>query len=71
MASVDFARECGDPSLADAIRELDAAGFSPDGGDSWEGRKLYRAWRDWRRRSSKGQAGGEAPITDLYAPENR
>lgn len=67
---VDFARECGSDSLAGAVRELDAAGFSPDGSKGWDGSKLYRAWREWRR----GEANSgteEPPITDLYAPANR
>lgn len=67
---VDFARECGSDSLAAAVRELNAAGFSPEGVETWDGRALYRAWREWR----KGDAGSGAeqpPITDLYAPANR
>lgn len=67
---VDFARECGSDSLAEALRELDAAGFNPDESEDWDGRRLYRAWREWRR--DEAGSGTEKPqITDLYAPANR
>lgn len=67
---VDFARECGSDSLAGAVRELDAAGFSPEGSEGWDGRKLYHAWREWRR-ANANSGTQEPPITDLYAPANR
>lgn len=68
---VDFSRACGSEALAKAVRSLDAAGFSPQGQRGWDGKALYRAWKDWRREFAREKAGSEPPITDLYAHENR
>ena len=68
---IAFARRCGDDALAREVRELDAAGFSREGGNRWDGSKLYSAWQQWRESVRKADANGQAPIIDLYAPENR
>jgi len=68
---VDFSRACGSANLARAVRNLDAAGFSPEGRRGWDGKALYSAWKDWRREFGSDKAGSEPPITDLYAKANR
>ena len=68
---LEFAARSGDPELRDALYALDARGFRPGGQSAWDGGDaLWRQFRAWRRQSATG-AGAEAPLTDLYAPENR
>jgi hypothetical protein len=68
---VDFANQCGHESLARALREMDASGFSRDQAGSWDGKALYRAFEDWRKSASKNRESGQASIIDLYSPQNR
>lgn len=71
LSLVDFSRGCGSEALTMAVRELDAAGFSPGTGKRWDGNALYREWKAWLKDPGRYGARSEAPITDLYAPANR
>jgi hypothetical protein len=64
---VDFAKMCGNDDLARAVRELDAAGFSPQADRAWDGSALYRAWRDWNKKVLIADSKAEPALTDLYA----
>ncbi len=68
---LEFARECGNDSLAKNLRALDAAGFSPGGDGKWDGKALFAAFQDWKRGRDRRVREQPAPIIDLYAPENR
>ncbi|HKJ18337.1 MAG TPA: BatD family protein [Xanthomonadales bacterium] len=68
---VDFARQCGSETLAGEVRQLDAAGFSPDADESWHGKALFAAFEQWKRNRKNGRNARDASIVDLYAPENR
>lgn len=70
---VDFARACSHETLAREVRQLDAAGFSPQSdkdpqsGEGWDGKGLYRAWQDWnRQRQNETPAQGARGLTELY-----
>lgn len=68
---IDFARFCRDESLAGAVRELDAAGFSPSAETQWNGKALYAAWHAWMDAAGKTKDKKSGSLTDLYAPGNR
>ena len=62
-----FGASCGDAKLKLAIADLDAAGFSPDSTDSWQGDHLWLAFKHWRNKpaASNKEKTGKQP--DLYA----
>ena len=69
-----FAAVSGDDELRDAVQALDAEGYRPGeaagAGTGWDGKSFWSRFESWRKnRAARGR--GRAPLTDLYAPENR
>ena len=68
---LEFAAGTGDPELRLGLYDLDARGFKPGVQGDWDGKALWRLFEGWRARNLAAAAGDSAPLTDLYAPENR
>ena len=68
---VDFASQCGHDSLAQALHEMDASGFSRDHGKTWEGKTLYKAFEEWRKNAFSKKKAEQASIIDLYSEDKR
>jgi hypothetical protein len=68
---LEFAAGTGDPDLRLGLYDLDARGFKPGVQGDWDGKALWRLFEGWRTRNLAASAGERAPLTDLYAPENR
>ncbi|NNJ79979.1 MAG: hypothetical protein HKP19_12055 [Xanthomonadales bacterium] len=68
---LEFAAGTGDPDLRLGLYDLDARGFKPGVQGDWDGKMLWRLFEGWRTRKLAAAAGERAPLTDLYAPENR
>ena len=65
-----FAAASGDDQLRDAIQALDAEGYRPGEGRGWDGKSFWRCFENWRK-NHRARGQSRAPLTDLYAPENR
>jgi hypothetical protein len=66
-----FGAAVDDERLRACLYELDALGFRSGAGAEWDGSSLWAAFDGWRRAGAPGRGDGVAPLTDLYAPENR
>ena len=68
---LEFAAALDDAELRAGLYALDSDGFRRDGEGSWTGRDFWKQFEAWRKRPKGDKNGGRAPLTDLYAPENR
>ena len=68
---LEFAAAAGDDRLTSCLAGLDGLGFRPGAGDDWDGSALWSAFEAWRKANSAERSNGRAPLTDLYARENR
>lgn len=68
---LEFAARVEDERLAACLHELDALGFRPGKGSDWDGPALWAAFDNWRKTRAAQNGKGGAPLTDLYARENR
>jgi hypothetical protein len=64
---LEFAAVVDDAELADALRALDAEGFRPVAGETWNGPGLWKRFSAWRKRRASTAAAEPAALTDLYA----
>jgi hypothetical protein len=63
----EFARQNPDQALSRQLLLLDAKGFHPVSGESWNGRELWQAFSTWRAQWLNQRKNHEAVVTDLYA----
>ena len=68
---LEFAATVDDERLRSCLNELDALGFRSVERDGWDGPSLWAAFDAWREAGGSGNGNGGAPLTDLYARENR
>jgi hypothetical protein len=68
---LEFAAGLDDAELRAGLYALDSDGFRRDGEGSWTGRDFWKQFEAWRKRPEGDENGGRAPLTDLYAPQNR
>jgi hypothetical protein len=68
---LEFAATVDDERLRSCLNELDALGFRSVERDGWDGSSLWAAFDAWRIAGGSGNGNGGAPLTDLYARENR
>ena len=68
---LEFAAQCGDAGLHDSLYALDAEGFRRGEGSAWDGRTFWRLLEAWRKARISRDNESRAPLTDLYARENR
>ena len=68
---LEFAASTGDEGLRASLYRLDSSGFNQGGGAHWEGHALWKQFDGWRRKESAERGSRAAPLTDLYARENR
>jgi hypothetical protein len=68
---LEFAATVDDERLRSCLNELDALGFRSVERDGWDGSSLWAAFDAWRKAGGSGNGNGGAPLTDLYARENR
>ena len=61
-----FGSRCADQALHEAIAELDGHGFNPDAGSSWQGDKLWRAFKQWTSRPAGNAKDKLSSQPDLY-----
>jgi hypothetical protein len=64
---LEFAHQLEDQALSELLIQLDADGFRPDAGHSWEGASLWTAFSNWRSQWLASQKNRETPVMDLYA----
>jgi hypothetical protein len=69
LSLLEFAAQCGDAELHEALLSLDAAGFRQGRAD-WDGSALWPVFEVWRK-ARRGLQAPSPPLTDLYAPANR
>ena len=68
---LEFAAILDDEELKAGVYALDSDGFRRDREDSWSGRAFWKQLEAWRKRPAVDENSGRAPLSDLYAPENR
>jgi hypothetical protein len=68
---LEFAATVDSQHLRSCLNELDALGFRSGATDAWDGAALWAAFDGWRKNSVPGNGNGGAPLSDLYARENR
>lgn len=68
---LEFAAVLDDAELKAGLYALDSDGFRRDGEGSWSGRVFWKQFEAWRKRPADNENGARAPLSDLYAPENR
>jgi len=62
----DFGAVCNEPSLQDAIAELDTWGFADDSGGAWNGDVLWKAFKHWKNKAGESQDSGIGDSPNLY-----
>ncbi len=67
---LEFAAFAGDDALRASLYRLDSAGFDRGGEETWDGNTLWKQFEAWRK-AGADHRGNAAPLTDLYARENR
>ena len=68
---LEFAAVLDDAELKAGVYALDSDGFRRDVEGSWTGGVFWRQFEAWRKRPAADENGRRAPLSDLYAPENR
>jgi len=68
---LDFAADLEDQSLRAGVYAMDADGFRPDSDGRWNSNQFWKQFETWRKAWRASVTTGKAPITDLYAKENR
>ena len=72
---LEFAAGMDDPEIRESLQALDSEGFRPlsanAAGAAWNGPAFWKLFDGWRRGWMAAEAGRRAPVTDLYARENR
>jgi hypothetical protein len=72
---LDFAARVDQPALRDSLLSLDSEGFRPTSGaateNHWNGPEFWKNFEAWRKQWMVARDSRRAPITDLYARENR
>lgn len=62
----DFGAACGDPSLQQAIAELDASGFMDDSVTTWNGNSLWAAFKTWQNQAANPNKIDSSNSPKLY-----
>ena len=62
----DFAANCDDPSLKQAIEELDAAGFAGGDTTAWQGSTLWAGLKQWQATTTAAQKPEIGNTPNLY-----
>ena len=68
---LEFASASGDDAFRNSLYQLDATGFSRAGEQEWNGKAFWKEFEAWRKAASGDCEQSRAPLTDLYAKENR
>ena len=68
---LEFAASADDTALREGLYSLDSQGFSRDGEGSWNGKAFWASFEAWRKAILSAGVKNRAPLTDLYAKENR
>lgn len=72
---LEFAEGMDDPEIKESLRVLDGEGFRPQtgagAGVSWNGPAFWMQFESWRKDWLAVENNRQAPVTDLYARENR
>lgn len=68
---LEFASSAGEEALRVSIYQLDSAGFNLSGEQAWNGKVFWRQFDQWRKHANGVRAKTRAPLSDLYAKENR
>jgi hypothetical protein len=68
---LEFASSLGADELRRNIQALDAEGFRPAAAESWNGKATWKQFSEWRKNWLARGRESAAPLTDLYAKENR
>ena len=68
---LEFAAVTGDDALRATLYRLDSTGFDRGGEERWDGKTLWKQFEAWRKKASAKRGNNAAPLTDLYARENR
>ncbi len=63
----DFGASCRDPSLRNAMAELNASGFNESDGGAWQGEPLWRAFKQWQASAGRPRSATVGDKPDLYA----
>jgi hypothetical protein len=66
-STMEFAAALEDEALRDAILDLNASGFSPDGEGAWNGAEFWTAFNRWRLGARGPSRQGIDAAPDLYA----
>jgi len=72
---LEFAAGMDDSGIRESLHALDSEGFRPTQASgtesSWNGPELWRQFNLWRKAWLADRNSQQAPLTDLYAKENR
>jgi len=68
---LEFAASADHDALRNSLYQLDASGFSRTGEQEWNGRAFWKEFEAWRKTANGDREQNRAPLTDLYAKENR